>query len=148
MKARTIILLNNLPNIDCWGMKTVCREIWTELVSRYVWQIDYIVKVVFHLTILLHTTHYLFIYHTEAATEWLSISWRHFQMHFLEWSYINVDYDVTGICSIWFNYQYSSIGSDNGLASARRQAISEPMMLILLTHICLARPPFDIQAHI
>ena len=29
--------------------------------------------------------------HIEAETKWLPISWRHFQMHFLEWKYINFD---------------------------------------------------------
>ena len=30
-------------------------------------------------------------------------SWRHFQMHFLEWKYVNFDYDVTEVCSQWSN---------------------------------------------
>ena len=31
--------------------------------------------------------------------------------------------DVTEVCSLGSNLQYSSIGSDNGLALARQQAI-------------------------
>ena len=44
-------------------------------------------------------------------------------MHFLDWKCTNFDKDFAEICSLWSKYQYSSIGSDNGLAPARRQAI-------------------------
>ena len=46
-----------------------------------------------------------------------------FQMHFLEWKYISLDEDFTDVCPKGSNQQYSSIGSDNGLAPARQQAI-------------------------
>ena len=46
---------------------------------------------------------------------------RHFQMHFFYWKYVNFDYDFTAVCS-----QGSIIGSDNGLAPARRLAIIWP----------------------
>ena len=49
--------------------------------------------------------------------------WWHFQMHFLEWKCMNFDWDFTEVCSLGFSWQYSSIGSDNGLAPTRRQAI-------------------------
>ena len=63
-------------------------------------------------------------YHIEAETKWPPISWRHFQMHFPELKYINFDEDFTDfkVCSQGSNEQYSSIGSDNGLAPNRRQA--------------------------
>ena len=38
------------------------------------------------------------------------------------------------------NQQYSSIGSDNGLAPIRRKPLSEAMLVILLTHKCVNRP--------
>ena len=44
-------------------------------------------------------------------------------MLFLEWKCMNCYYDFTEVCSEGSNLQYSSIGSDNGLAPARRQAI-------------------------
>ena len=47
----------------------------------------------------------------------------HFQMHFLEWNCINVALDVTEVCFQGTNYQYPSIGPDNGLAPTRQQAI-------------------------
>ena len=59
----------------------------------------------------------------EAETRWPPFSRRHFPMHFLEWKYINFDYDFTEVCSQGSKLQYSSIGSDNGLALARWQAI-------------------------
>ena len=35
-------------------------------------------------------------------------------MHFLDWKYINLDWAFTEVCSQESNYQYSSIGSDDG----------------------------------
>ena len=36
---------------------------------------------------------------------------------------LNFNYNFTEICSLGSNWQYGSIGSDNGLAPNRRQAI-------------------------
>ena len=47
----------------------------------------------------------------------------HFEMHFLEWIYMNFDSYFTDICSNWSNWQYSSTGSDNGLVLGRQRAI-------------------------
>ena len=44
-------------------------------------------------------------------------------MHFLERNYIDFDQDFNEVCSQWSNQQYPSIGSDNGLVPAKRQAI-------------------------
>ena len=44
-------------------------------------------------------------------------------MHSSEWKYLNSDSNFTDLCSLWSNWQYGSIGSDNGLAPTRRQAI-------------------------
>ena len=44
-------------------------------------------------------------------------------MHFFEWKYIDFDWNVNEVYSQGPNEQYSSIGSDNGLASTKRQAI-------------------------
>ena len=46
-----------------------------------------------------------------------------FQMHLLEWKYMNFDKDFTEVCSQYSNWQWTSTGSDNGLAPARRHAI-------------------------
>ena len=48
---------------------------------------------------------------------------RHFQMHFLDRKHLNFDWDFTGVCSQGSNWQYTSIGSDNGWATIMRQAI-------------------------
>ena len=48
---------------------------------------------------------------------------RHFQMHFLEWKWYNSDSNFTDFSSHASNWQYASIGSGNGLAPNRRQAI-------------------------
>ena len=37
--------------------------------------------------------------HIEAETRWLPFSGRHFQMHFLERKYMNLDKDFTEVCS-------------------------------------------------
>ena len=47
----------------------------------------------------------------------------HFQMHSLEWKYINFDSNITEMCRLSSNYQYANIGSANGLEPKRRQAI-------------------------
>ena len=54
---------------------------------------------------------------------------RHFEMHFLEWKCIKFDWDFTEVCTQGSNQQYSSIGSDNGLAPAGDKPLSEPMLV-------------------
>ena len=44
-------------------------------------------------------------------------------MHFLKRKFINFNYNFTEVCSHGSNQQYSSTGSDNGLAPERQQAI-------------------------
>ena len=44
-------------------------------------------------------------------------------MQFLEWKCVNFNKDFIEICFLGSNQQYLIIGSDNGLAPARRQAI-------------------------
>ena len=65
---------------------------------------------------------------SQHLTHWGRDKWppffrRHFQMDFLEWKCVDFDYDFTEVCSNGTNLQYTSIGLDNGLAPARRQAI-------------------------
>ena len=59
----------------------------------------------------------------EAETKCPPFSTLHIQVHFHEWKCTNFDWNFTVVCSWWFNEQYSSIVSDNGLAPTRRQAI-------------------------
>ena len=47
----------------------------------------------------------------------------HFQIYFIEWKCLNCYKNFIEIYSQGCNWQYSSIGSDNGLAPNRRQAI-------------------------
>ena len=56
-------------------------------------------------------------------TKWPTFPRRDFQMHFHEWKCVNFYYDFTEVCSWGSNKQYSSRGSDNGLAPTRWQAI-------------------------
>ena len=51
---------------------------------------------------------------------------RHFQVHFLEWKYLISHKNFTEVCSAGSNQHYASIGSHNGLAPSRRQAIIWP----------------------
>ena len=44
-------------------------------------------------------------------------------MRFLEWKCLNFKYNFIDVCSQGSNWKHSSIGSDNGLAPNRRQAI-------------------------
>ena len=47
------------------------------------------------------------------------------------------------MCSLGSNWQYGSIGSDNGLAPNRRQAIIWTNVGMLYGHISVARPQWD-----
>ena len=62
-------------------------------------------------------------WHIEAETKWPPCSRRHFQMYFLYWKFLYFDENFNEMRSPWSNQQYSIIGSDNGLAPVRRQAI-------------------------
>ena len=42
---------------------------------------------------------YQLLKHIEAETKWTPFRRRHFQMHFLEWKYVNFYYDFTEVCS-------------------------------------------------
>ena len=55
--------------------------------------------------------------------KWTPFRRRHFQMHFVEWKCINFDEDLNEVYSYGINQRYSSMGSANDLALARRQAI-------------------------
>ena len=61
--------------------------------------------------------------HIEAGTKWTPFRRRHFQVRFVEWKCLISDQNFTEVCSYRSNQQYSSTGSDNGLAPTRRQAI-------------------------
>ena len=63
------------------------------------------------------------LYHISAETKWPPFSRRYFELDFLEWKRRNFDENVIEVCSQGTNWQYSSIGSDNGLATTRWQAI-------------------------
>ena len=52
-----------------------------------------------------------------------AISLPHIQNHFHELKYLKLDYNLTEVGSQGSIWQYSSIGSGNGLAPTRRQAI-------------------------
>ena len=55
---------------------------------------------------------------------------QHVQTQFLEWKHLNSKLNFIEIYSLGSNWQYVSIGSDNGVAPPRRQAITlpEPML--------------------
>ena len=58
------------------------------------WWLDYLNIFCFqHIRVKLHW----------GRDKWPPISWRHFQMHFLEWKCMNFDSDFTEVCSKWFN---------------------------------------------
>ena len=78
--------------------------------------------------------------HIEAETKWPTFHIRHFQMHFLEWKYIN---------SINISLKFVPGGQINNITALvqimawRRvgdKPLSEPMMVSLLMHICVTRP--------
>ena len=62
------------------------------------------------------------IYYIQTETK-KSFCRQHLQKHFIEWKLSYFDLKFIEVCSWGTDRQQSSIGSDNGLASARRQAI-------------------------
>ena len=63
---------------------------------------------------------------------------RHFQIHFHEWKVSYFYSNFTVVCSERFNWQYVSIGSSNGLAPNRRQAITCTNAQLVHRHIYAA----------
>ena len=60
----------------------------------------------------------------EVETKWLRFCRRYFQCHFLEWKLLYFfSLNFTEICYQRPNWQYTSIGSDDGLAPIKRQNI-------------------------
>ena len=63
----------------------------------------------------------------KELTHWgwdiIAAIWLHFQMQFFHRRWLYFDQNFTKVCSQGSNQQQSSIGSDNGLARNRRQAI-------------------------
>ena len=78
--------------------------------------------------------------HIETGIKWPPFRRRHFQMHFLKRKCMNFDWNSIEICPHGSSWQHFSIGSDNGLAPARRQAIIWTLMVSLLTHVGVTRP--------
>ena len=48
---------------------------------------------------------------------------QHFLMHFIKWKSLNFNWNFNEVCCWMCSWQYTSIGSYNGLAPRRRQAI-------------------------
>ena len=46
-----------------------------------------------------------------------------FKWIFFKWKVLHSEYNLTGVCSQWSNWQYPSIGSDNSLTPNRRHPI-------------------------
>ena len=73
-------------------------------------------------------------------TKWSPFSRGYFQGHFLEWKLLNFNCNFTELCSLGPNWQYCSIGSDNGLHRPGDKPLSESVMISLMTHICVTPP--------
>ena len=59
----------------------------------------------------------------QTETKWSTFCRRHFQTRFLEWKLFHFISNFIEICSHGLNYQSAIIGSNDGLAPNRRQAI-------------------------
>ena len=70
-------------------------------------------------------------YHIEAETKWPTFSRWHFQMHFLVWKCINLEVRINNIPALVQIMAWRRIGD---------KPLSEPMMVNLLTHVCVTRP--------
>ena len=78
--------------------------------------------------------------HIEAEIKWLPFSWRHFEMHFLEWKCMN---SLTISLKCVRKVRINNIPSLVQIMAWRRpgdKPLSEPMMVSLVTHICITQP--------
>ena len=78
------------------------------------------------------------ISHIEAETKWPTFSTRHFQMHFLVWKCMNLDF--TKIVPM---VRINNVPALVQIMAWRRigdKPLSEPMMVNILTLICVTRP--------
>ena len=78
------------------------------------------------------------ILHIEAETKWLPFSRWHFHVHFLQWKCMNFDKDFTYVCSEGSNNIPALV--QIALHQSGDKPLSEPMMVSLLTHICVTQP--------
>ena len=77
-------------------------------------------------------------WHIEAKTKWPPFSRRHFQIHFLEWKCMNVDWKFTEISPI------NNIPALVQIMAWRwpgDKPLSEPMLVSLLRHTCVILSP-------
>ena len=79
-------------------------------------------------------------YHIGAETRWQRFRIQHFQMHFLERKCLNFHWYFTEVYSQGSNWQYTSIGSDNGLVPTRQQAIIWTNDDLVYWGICVTQP--------
>ena len=61
-------------------------------------------------------------------------------MHLFKWKLLNFEWYFIEMCSLGSTWQYIIIGSDNGLAPNRRQAIIWTNDSLVNWHICATRP--------
>ena len=75
--------------------------------------------------------------HIETDTKWPPFCRRYFQAHIPVWTFLYFDCDFIEICPIDYNPALVQIIVWR-LPGAK--LLSEPMMVILLTHMCVTRP--------
>ena len=83
---------------------------------------------------------FYYTWHIEAETKWPSISQWQFQMHFLEWNYINL---IKTSLKLVARGPINNIPAMVQVMDWRRSGdkpLSEPMMISLLRHICVTQP--------
>ena len=83
----------------------------------------------------------------ETETKWPPFSRRYFQMHFLEWKCMNFEWDFT---ELFPKGQITKIRALVQMMAWRRigdEPLSEPVIVILLTHICVTRPQWGNKCH-
>ena len=79
--------------------------------------------------------------HIEAETKWQPISWRYFQMHFLEWKYTNFSIKISlkfvpnGLIDI-----IPALVQIMAWCQPGHKLLSEPMMVNSLTHVYSTQP--------
>ena len=75
----------------------------------------------------------------DAETKWPPFSWR-FQVHFLEWKFMNFHWNFTEVCLKGPINTIPALVQIMAWCRSCAKTLSEPMMVSLLKHVCVTRP--------
>ena len=114
---------NALENVTCKMAAILCRP---QCVKAQAWRNNYI-------------NNFMLIQWLIHAMNIILLRIRHFQMGFLQWKYTNINRNFIEVPRVLIN-NIPALVQIMAWHRAGDKPLSEPMMVSLLMHICVARP--------